>query len=391
MSNLFSLIPKFSKAKLSFKIVRRTKFLKDVFGKKLNQKVLISYLSNAFIQGVSEKHTSLLECYSAAKVFDELGYTVDVVDFDDQDVKINYSNYNIIYGFGFPFEKSFRNKLFSGHRILYSTGCNSNFTNSSTTSRLKDFYLKSGIKDPELIRTVDNSWPLQKYLSDAIISLGNKFVADTYRNDGVSCKVFELDLFYPQSEVKGLINNNSYDQIKNNLIWFGSKSCVHKGLDIAIELAEKIPNLTLHICGYEKQNEYELYRFYEQQFNNKNIIDHGFVNIHSPFFAELINNCGAAIFPSVAEGGAGALLTLMGNSGIIPITTRNVGLDLDSIGFISKEVSVSALEEQVKKYLQTPNSILESKRKQLKHEIQTKHNHERYKETIKKIVIEITS
>lgn len=385
---ILSFFHKLNKIQVSLKLVRKTRYLKNVLAAKHSKKVLISYLSSSFTKGISEKHTSLLECLTAAKIFDDLGYTVDVVDFDDDDRVRNYAQYDVVYGFGTPYEKSFNDKKFKGKRILYSTGCNSNFTNITTTKRLKEFYQKTGILDPQLIRTVDNSWPLQKYLSDAILCLGNKFVADTYRVDGITSTIFELDLFYPKSDVEEKMLPKDYTIIKNNLIWFGSKSSVHKGLDLALDIIKQLPNLKLFVCGYQKDYEVELFNFYKDTFDGTQVVDCGFVNIHSLEFVDIINNCGAAIFPTTAEGGAAALLTLMGNSGIIPITTTNAGLDLDKYGFVAKNVSLDDLTEQVRNYLNTPNQELEVKRKQLKDYIQTKHAYSVYYNSMKKAISE---
>ena len=140
---LSSVFQKLKKVQLSFKLVRRTEYLKNVFSANHNRKVLISYLSTAFTKGISNKHTSLQECYTAARIFDELGYTVDVIDFDDENRVKSFANYDVIFGFGTPYEKSFHDKHFKGKRILYSTGCNSNFTNLTTTRRLKEFHQKT--------------------------------------------------------------------------------------------------------------------------------------------------------------------------------------------------------------------------------------------------------
>lgn len=384
--SFITLFHKLNKVQVSLKLKRKTRYLKNVFDTQHPKKVLISYLSSSFTRGASEKHTSLLECITAGKVFNGLGYNVDVIDFDDDDKNINFAQYEIVYGFGTPYEKSFADKNFKGKRILYSTGCNSNFTNITTTKRLKEFHEKTGILDPELIRTVDNSWPLQKYLSDAILSLGNQFVANTYRSEGITSSIFELDLFYPKSDSEKDMLFEDYSTIKNNLIWFGSKSSVHKGLDITLEIIKQIPDLKLFICGYQKNYEIELYNYYKDVFESNQVVDCGFVNIHSTQFADIVNNCGAAIFPTAAEGGAAALLTLMGNAGIIPITTKNAGLDIEQYGFVAQNVTYSDIEIQVLKYLNTPEKELEINRKLLKNYIQSKHNYELYYKSLKSAI-----
>lgn len=382
---MFALFRKFKKVQLSVQLVKRTAFLKDVFQSGYQKRVLISYLTSPFKKGLSDSHTSTKECYTAALVFHELGFCVDVVDLDDENRVTNFGCYDAIYGFGTPYEKSFGDPNFKGKRILYSTGCNSNYTNLSTTARLRDFYIKTNKISPQLIRTVGQSWPLQKYLSDAIITLGNKFVGDTYRRDNISNPIYEINLFYAESKTQTVIEKD-YSKIKNNLIWFGSQSSVHKGLDIALDMLQLFPEITLYVCGYQKANEPEVYEYYKTLFESGRAVDCGFLNIHSNAFIALLDNVGGVLFPSAAEGGAAALLTLMGNAGIVPITTKSTGLDIEQYGFIADEVNTESVKLQVEKYLNTSPNMLTALSEKLRQEIRIKHSYESYKTRLYKVI-----
>ncbi len=384
--SLLSIFSKLNKVQISLKLVRRTHYLRDVFKTNAPKKVLISYLSSSFKKGISDTHTSTKECYSAAKVFHDLGYSVDVIDFDDENRINDFSEYDVIYGFGTPYEKSFWDPRFKGKRILYSTGCNSNYTNLTTTARLKDFYHKTGKLSPQLIRTVDNSWPLQKYLSDAIVSLGNKFVADTYRNEGISTPIFEINLFYPKSNIQDSLLDKDYTLVKNNLIWFGSQSSVHKGLDIALDVIKSYPQLKLYVCGYQHQKEEILFNFYADLFNSGRAVDCGFVNINSIAFADIMNNVGAALFPSAAEGGSPSLLALMGNCGIIPIATKASGLDVDGLVFLANSATKDAIELELNKYLNTSAEELKRISLALKKQIRQQHTVDNYENRLSEII-----
>jgi hypothetical protein len=47
-----------------------------------------------------------LECYTAAEIFNELDYVVDVINFESNK-KIDYKKYDVIYGMGKALENSF--------------------------------------------------------------------------------------------------------------------------------------------------------------------------------------------------------------------------------------------------------------------------------------------
>ena len=73
------------------------KFRKDVFGTHRRKRVLLCYLPEAFAKKELPKdHSNLTECYSVAKVFDSLGYSVDCVSRTKRG--IDYSPYEVVFG-----------------------------------------------------------------------------------------------------------------------------------------------------------------------------------------------------------------------------------------------------------------------------------------------------
>ena len=90
--------------KFGYKIIkRRYVLIENVFKTKNRKKVLISYIVNPFVFGISYKHSNELECYTAAKIFNKLGYQVDIVNYDETElIPEDLLKYDIIYGFGEP-------------------------------------------------------------------------------------------------------------------------------------------------------------------------------------------------------------------------------------------------------------------------------------------------
>src|SRR5665648_1099492 len=82
---------------------------------------LISYITHPFNRGINLTHTNYTEAVEIAKVLNELGYNVDIVNYYFEG-KLNYDKYSVIFGFGEPLINSFycRNrKIFT---IYYGTG-----------------------------------------------------------------------------------------------------------------------------------------------------------------------------------------------------------------------------------------------------------------------------
>jgi glycosyltransferase involved in cell wall biosynthesis len=149
--------------------------------------------------------------------------------------------------------------------------------------------------------------------------------------------VSQIDLIRPSFHQGRAPYTRSLDDIaaaRNTALWFGSYGLLHKGLDIAIEAFRCRPDWTLHVCGYTNA---------EQEFLQcldvpENVIIHGFLNVESDFFSELAARCLYVILPSCSEGIATSVITAMGRGAMIPIVTKECGVDIDNFG-----ISINAL------------------------------------------------
>ncbi len=317
--------------------------LRNVYKTNYKKSVLLSYITTPFKLANNYGHTNWMECKTAADVFSELGYNVDVIDFY-REANIQYDKYDVIYGMGMNLEKSFDvNKKIK--RIYYATGCNPSYSNIETLKKSRIFYEKSQMFGYGSIRLTAFPEIKQCILSDKVIVLGNEFVRSTYTrfDEEHSDRYVNLNCFFYKNS--NIAIKKDYNKVKRHFVWFGSSGCLHKGLDIAIELFSKRPDLYLHICG-ANPNEKEFLKYYQPIIDRSpNIINHGFVNIQLKEFEELMNKCCFAIYPTVSEGGAAALLNVMGNGALIPITSERTGLDLpDEI----KLVNSNTIEEYSK-------------------------------------------
>ncbi len=379
------LIPKVN---LEINILRKTFFCRNVFHSNQPKKALVSYLTNAFKNGAENKHTNHLESYWAAKTLHDLGYQVDVVDYDYYG-HIDFSEYEVIYGFGDQFEESFYCTSFRGKRIVYSPGCNTVYSNRVSVERLIDFNKRGGSLNPQLIRATNQAWPLQKYLSDAIICQGNDFVMNTYKDEFDQLSYYQIDCF-PLTRTQAIpIENKDFNRVKNNLLWFGSQGSVHKGLDIALEIISQNPELKLYIRGLNLKKEADVLKPYKTLLENGRVDVEPYVDLQSDEFKTLMMDCGAAIFPSASEGGAAALLTIMSYGGLIPIVTKGVGLDIANIGFVAEETTVNSLKDQLYLYLRLSTDELKERTLSVQKSVSHQYNQEKYTSSLNKILSNI--
>lgn len=358
----------------------------DVFNRNYNKKALLSYIKQPFLEGIKFHHSNYLECHTAAEVLDELGYRVDVVDLFDNTTKIKYSEYEVIYGLGIPFEKVFYSPNPEAIvKIFYSTGCNPFFSYKVSALQVRDFYLSSGRLVPQSSRVSEIFWTFQYLLSDYVIALGNQFVTNTYKdaNPLLNChpvNAFYFDVYDIDLEAK------DFNLAKTNFLWFGSTGLLHKGLHLLIDIFSKRPEITLHICGASK-SETQFWEYYQPIVDRcSNIIDYSFVDIKSKQFNNLMDSCAYCIFPSVSEGGSPALLNTMANGGLIPVASKACGVDIDEFGFVFDELNIKEVERQIDAVLRLNIVELKEKSILIKDTVRQKYHYSLYKENITKMI-----
>ena len=376
------LVDKISKG-IGFRISRVPKqtnrVLTNVFNSNYESNALVSYLKDPFIRGIKYTHSAYQECYTAAEVLHELGYKVDVAQYLDDTSLIDYSKYKVIYGFGIPFEKVFYlPNLEHIVKILYSPGCNLFFSNKVSGLRVASFFKNKGKIISDSSRVLKHFWTFQYILSDYIVALGNEFVVNTFLeiNPNLICKsieAFYFDVYDIDLNTKDFVNS------RKHFLWFGSSGLLHKGLDLVIDIFAKRDDIILHICGASK-SEIGFWEFYQPIIDRcHNIIEHGFIDINSDQFKNLMNICAFCIFPSVSEGGSPALLNIMANGGLIPITSVECGIDLNDLGFIFSEFDEAAINTKIDNALSMDIGTTKEKAKFVKNVIRTKYTYANYK------------
>lgn len=369
--------------------IKTNEYLQNVFGTTNNKNVLLVYVTSAFSKKVRFSHSNLWECKLAGEIFSELGYNVDVINYNTKKIP-NISKYDIVYGLGEIFEKLFyekkENKLF----INYATGCNPIWSNIQTTKKVRDFYEKSGEILPESSRLISHTQHLQILLSDYVIVLGDDFVKNTYYLfDEKRERYSNLNAFYFHFHDLHA-NSKILDVARKNFLWFGSAGALHKGLDLCLDFFRENPNLQLHICGLNIDAEKRFVESYKKElFSFANIHFHGFVGINTSEFREILNNCGYVIFPSVSEGGAVALLNVIGNGGLLPIYSKSTGVPFDKLGFEFNEINISNISKSINKALEISNDEYLRRANDLQNIVMKEFTIDIYKTNLKKIISNI--
>lgn len=279
---------------------------------------LISYIKEPFEKPPNRSHQNEMQVLVIARLIGEFGYNVDIIDYKSQHVIFN-KKYDVVFDICAKDKPVYKNYLkASAKRIVYFTGSESKFANNAEMERLIDCANRRGVMLQPRRQAPLISKEIEKF--DEAILIGNEDSLATY-------KEFNLPRIF-------LVPNTGYDfgnrfnlekRKSTNFLYFGSVGCVHKGLDLLLEIFAE-PNFpgTLYVCGnYEKErdfiSEYEI-----ELYHTEAIKPMGFIDIEGEKFKDVCSLCSYTLLPSCSEGMAGTIVTCM-SAGLIPICSKICG------------------------------------------------------------------
>jgi glycosyltransferase involved in cell wall biosynthesis len=362
--------------------VSKKDIVKNVFSTNNSKKALLCYITSPYKNGQSRSHTNFLECATWAELLSENEFNVDVTDWMEQLPQDVYHQYSLIAGLGRPFRDSFFNEGAELRKhVFYGTMAYPLFSNALALDRVCDLRKSTGRFFLDSCRLVPESFQVSTRLSDRLIILGNDFTKNTYREALPKNDIVAINLFYHRVDATEALASANWAERKRNILWFGSGGLVHKGLDIAIECARRVPYLKLHVCGPLVEE-----KFSQTFLSNipSNVQLHGFVDIDSQKFLEILSTCGAVLHPSLSEGQAGSVITVCGNGGLIPIITKQTGLDTNGLGFEFDYPSLAMALEKIEEYFGTCEYDLAERSRAIIKYFEKMHSYEMYRINLKR-------
>lgn len=323
------------------------RLVKNVFHEKHDKRVLLCHLPEAFGgKELPKHHSNLTECLVIAKCFSRLGYNVDCAS--RAKTGIDYTPYDVVFGInGNAFMGSFSPSAgVSPQRIFYSVGAETCFNYRKTSMRNLEFRRRHGrwFLDSNRYMPGDPRNYYEAHFSDAVICLGDDFVYRQFLEEDSAPERYRwLPAFY--FKVKEPCVNKDFAACRRSVLWFGSTGLLHKGLDIAIDFAAAHPEFTLHVCG-SSSSEKDFWEYYNPILRKcSNIVLHGFVNIESDKFSQILDNCGIMLNPTISEGCAVAALNVLGNGALLPVYSQATGINLSGNGIVVPDVTYEAFEK----------------------------------------------
>jgi hypothetical protein len=292
--------------------------INNFFNTEHQKNALISYIIYPFLDDVRNDHSNHRECYVMAEILNELGFNVDVINWDNSNftpskhydlVIDNHDNLARLDGF-FSIKTT---------KIFHATNAYWLYQNLTECKRHYNYFLEVGIIVP-LSRTLPpgNS----PAYCDAISMFGNDFTKNTYGS--YMDKIHQVPISV--TAIPKLLPKD-FEQAKKKFVWFNSHGFLLKGLDVVIKAFSEIPDCELFICT-DLTKEPDFYNsIYFLLDSCHNIKYKGWVDVNGVEFNTIVSECAWVINTSFSEGGGGSTLNCMAK-GLIPIVSTSASIDL---------------------------------------------------------------
>ena len=322
--------------KKHFKSVYINNFYKTQFKKNC----LLCYITFPFVEKCDPyKHQNVWQVREIAKIISSKGYNVDIIDYDCKHCNFD-KEYDLIFDISVSDNPIYENNIKdNAKKIIYFTGSNPTFSNEAEKKRIEDLYDRRGVRLCTRRQVDVFSNKIEEY--DTFLMIGNDLNFSTYDTFNFKNRYLIPNTGYDFG------NKINYDlKSSTNFLFFGSLGCVHKGLDLLLEVfSEKDFPCTLFVCGlYEKESDFKK-AFHNELYNTKNIISLGFLDINSKLFIEIASKCGYTVLPSCSEGQAGSIITCM-SAGIVPIVSKVCGFNSDE-AILLEDCTLSTIKETI--------------------------------------------
>ncbi len=297
-----------------------------------SRKALLAYqrIPRAPLPGYFEySHNNKLTAKVLIEGLNALGFSVDVIDWLDS-VPACDSPYDLVLSHGPKYFEHISALKPGGTKLLLVTGANPTFGNHAQKERER--LLRSRRQVPFEPRPLNLVTYLEPALQDAdhILLIGNEWTRSTYDN-AVQAKMRTIQNISPfpakmQERRPG-----------NRFIFFSSVGQVHRGLDLVLEAFQGVSAQLIVASHYESEPDFcQIYQ--KELFHSPNICPVGLLRTHTSRFMKIASQADFCVLPSCSEGQSGSLINLMA-LGIVPVATKECGVDLEGIGFTIQEPS----------------------------------------------------
>jgi glycosyltransferase involved in cell wall biosynthesis len=334
--------------------------------------LLLSYILHPFFHDPSARetsHTNEWECRQIARIFQERGFAVDVIDFRNSGF-VPKKRYSVFIDIHSNMERLAQPLGANCLKVLHITGSHWLFQNSAEYSRLFALQQRRGVT---LVprRIVPPSLAIEA--CDCATILGNDV---TQRTFGYAKKpLYPI----PVSTINQFEFNEQkdFERYRSSYLWLGGSGMVHKGLDLVLETFAKLPEYTLTVCGPVKNEPDFLAAYRRELTETPNITTVGWVALKSDMFKRIIDETVAVIYPSCSEGQASSVVACL-HAGLIPIVSAQSGVDVGDFGTILTTCTSEEMRSAIERLSALPAVELQARSRKAWTFARSRHTRDRF-------------
>ncbi len=311
-------------------------------------RVLFSYLEYPLLWSEEDSrfdgHTNNWESREIARIFRDLGYIVDAINWTDQEFTPSLS-YDVFFDIFTNLQRIAPFLDRSTIKILHCTGSDPHYQNGAEMRRVEALERRRGVlyspkrqvPYPELARKSIR-------IADACSQLGNDHTVGTYPPE-LRGKIWPVTV--SASRLLGIKSRDEFVPPRKEFLWFFGEGAVHKGLDLVLEVFARNPDLTLNVIG-NLPAERDFLQIYERELTQlENIKQHDYVNPNSESFKRIMRDIFCFVAPTCSEGISTAVATCL-QIGLYPIVSRDTGVSLpEGCGTYIEDCSIGEIESAV--------------------------------------------
>jgi hypothetical protein len=318
-----------------------------------------------------------------ARALNELGYTVDIIHYENVSF-VPDRTYDLFIGHGGNnFETIAQHLGRDIPKIYFATGIHWKIWKEHLIARQQECCQRRGSTVP-ITRMIEIPEDQAYELADGIICLGNRKAAASFC--GYPLVIPINNSFFPDSFD---ISGKDFTAGRNRFLFFNGDGNILKGLDL---LLEAFTGLDAHL--YVRQTlEYEFEREYWKELHhlhNVHIIP--YVPKPSPEFTRLMGYCNSVISTTCAEGQPGSIIECMSH-GMIPILSREANIDTGEFGITINPCTIEEIHRTVNWVSQQPEEWHRTMSERVLDTVSRDYNEQQFLESMKDaitIIIEKT-
>lgn len=351
--------------------------------------MLLSYVIEPFLlkpgEPISNAHHHDWLSWQIAQTFLELGYNVDVIHYHNTTF-IPKKIYSFFVGARTNFQRIAELLNKDCVKIVHLDTAHWLFNNYASFQRSLDLQRRRGLTITRMSQRIVESNLAIEYADYATTNIGNQFNVGTYSY--AKKPIFQTPI--PSCAVYPWQEDKNYETCRRNFVWFGSGGLVHKGLDLALEAFVEMPDHYLYVCGpIQQEKDFERI-YYKELYKTPNIKTIGWVDVESPKFTEIMNDCVGVVFPSCSEGGGASVIICM-QAGLMPIVSYESNVEVGDFGVTLKNCSISEIKNSVLMVSNFSAQELKLRSRKAWEYASNNHTKERYAEEFRKFIEKIIS